>query len=77
MVLAHRNAPKIVCKFQLAHLLVPEAIFGALMTEIRDSHNFEGKMLKPRKPLNKRSRVIILFYMITDGPNFDTLYAPY
>ena len=50
-----------VCKFQLAHLLAPKAIFGASMTEIRDSHDFEGKMLKPRKPLTKRSGVIIFF----------------
>ena len=58
---AHKNAPKMVRKFQLAHLLAPEAIFGALMTEICDSGDFEGKMLKPRKSLTVRSRVIILF----------------
>ena len=28
---------------------------SAWMTEIHDSHNFEGKMLKPRKTLTKRS----------------------
>ena len=50
-----------VRKFQLAHLLAPEAIFAASMTEIYDSHNFEGEMLKPRKPLTERSRVIISF----------------
>ena len=48
-VLAHRIAPKMVCKFQLAHLRAPEAIFGELMTEICDARDFEGKMLQPRK----------------------------
>ena len=60
-VLAHTNAPKMICKFQLAHLLTLEAIFGASMTKICDSRDFEGKMLKPRKPLTERSRVIICF----------------
>ena len=60
-VLAHKNAPKMVCKFQLAHLLAPEAIFGASMTEICDARDFEGKMLNPRKTLTERSRVIIFF----------------
>ena len=60
-VIAHRNAPKIVCKFQLVHLLASEAIFGGSITEIRDSLYFEGKMLKPRKPLTERSRVIFFF----------------
>ena len=60
-VLAHRNAPKMVCIFQLAQLLNSKAIFGGSITEIRDSLDFEGKMLKPRKPLTERSRVIIFF----------------
>ena len=48
-----------VCKFQLSHLLAPEAIFGASMSEICDACDFEGKMLKPRKTLTVRFRVII------------------
>ena len=42
-----------VRKFQLAHLLAPEAIFGASMTEICDARDFEGKMLKPQKNINR------------------------
>ena len=51
--LAHTNAPKMVRKFQLAHLLAPKAIFGASMTEICDSGDFEGKNVKAPKTINR------------------------